>query len=129
MTKQHEEWINRGQEDIRFAKLGLREGFYSQVCFLSQQAIEKLLKGMLIFLQRPYPKSHSLLELSKKVPELSLEDWQERLTILDGYYVPLRYPDAAPGSKSTGLPNKKEACDALQTAEEIFEAMLKYMHE
>ena len=127
MKKAHEEWLERAQDDLRFAEVGLRERFYSQVCFLSQQAIEKCLKGALVFSKRPYPKSHSLGELSRKLPEMHLEVWREKLAILDGYYVPLRYPDAAPGTTQSGAPNKKEATEAFTTAEEIFQAVARYV--
>ena len=127
MKKPHEEWLHRAQEDLRFARVGLREEFYSQVCFLAQQAVEKTLKGTLVALNRPYPKIHSLLELAKKIPELKLKPWHEKLSILDGYYVPLRYPDAAPGTASSGPPSKKEASEALATAQEIFDLAGKYL--
>lgn len=120
MPKRHEEWFLKAEDDLKFAKVGLEEGFYAQVCFLSQQAIEKCLKGALIALGRPYPKSHGLTELSKLVPELAPQQWATALTIIDGYYVPLRYPDAAAGSKASDPPNQEEAKEVLVTAEEIF---------
>ncbi|MBI4125808.1 MAG: HEPN domain-containing protein [Deltaproteobacteria bacterium] len=120
MQKPHDEWLAKAEDDLQFARVGLKEGFYSQVCTLAQQTIEKSLKGTLVARQRPYPKNHSLRELAKKLPELKLDWWMESLTIIDGYYVPLRYPDAAAGTKASGPPNEEEAKEALKTAEEIF---------
>ncbi|MFA4974728.1 MAG: HEPN domain-containing protein [bacterium] len=127
MSAPHEEWLTRAENDLRFAELGLREGFYSQVCFLSQQVVEKCFKGMLVALGRSYPKSHSLRELASKLPELSLKKHSEALTILDGYYVPIRYPDAAPGMKAGGAPNKGEARVAIDTARAIWDIVTKYL--
>ncbi len=126
MTKPHEEWISRAQGDVDFAGVGLREGFYSQTCFLAQQAVEKSLKGVCVFLKRPYPKIHSLVELAKTLPELPLNAWREKLAILDGCYVPMRYPDAVPGSTSSCMPNKEEAAAALFTAQEILQMVLQF---
>lgn len=127
MSGQHEEWLAYAEDDLRFAELGFKEGFYTQVCFHSQQTIEKSLKGTMVALKRIYPKSHNLLELAKKLPELSLEKYYEELTIIDGYYIPIRYPDATPGTKASGQPNKTEAGDALNTARKIWDIVSRFL--
>lgn len=127
MTEPHDEWLAKAEDDLQFARVGLERKFFAQVCFLSQQVVEKSLKATLVFLGRSYPKSHNLRELSKRVPELSLESFYEPLTVLDGYYVPLRYPDAAPGMKAGGPPNSKDAEEALKTAEEIWNRVIQFI--
>ena len=124
MTEPHEEWFEKAEDDLKFAEIGLREEFFSQVCFLSQQAIEKSLKGTLVKLGRSHPKSHNLRELAQRIPELNLKPHMEQLTIIDGYYVPIRYPGAAPGMKASGPPNEEEAKQALATAKAIFDLVL-----
>jgi len=44
--KQYKEWLAKAEDDLNFAKLGLESNFYSQVCFLSHQIIEKSLKAL-----------------------------------------------------------------------------------
>lgn len=127
MNGPHEEWLAKAEDDLKFARIGLEEKFFAQVCFLSQQVIEKCLKATLISLGRAYPKSHNLRELSKLIPELSLQSHYESLTVLDGYYVPLRYPDAAPGTKASGPPNKEEATEALKIAENIWDLTTQFI--
>jgi len=127
MSGRHEEWLSKAENDLQFAEVGLKEGFYAQVCFLSQQAIEKSLKGAMVALGRSYPKSHNLMELSKKLPELSLKKYAEHVAIIDGYYVPLRYPDAMPGTKASGAPNKAEAAQALSIARKIFSFVSEFL--
>ncbi|MBU4314268.1 MAG: HEPN domain-containing protein [Actinobacteria bacterium] len=34
-------WIYFAEQDLNFAKSGLKDKFYSHVCFLSQQTVEK----------------------------------------------------------------------------------------
>lgn len=127
MTEPHEAWLEKATDDLCFAAIGLKEGFHSQVCFLSQQAIEKSLKGCLVKLGRSYPKNHNLRELAKLTPELPLKSFLEQITVMDGYYIPIRYPDAAPGMKASGPPNETEAALALDTAKQILETVRKFL--
>ena len=129
MNEELDHWLARAEDDLRFAEVGLREQFFAQVCFLSQQCIEKCLKGALVALDRSYPKSHNLRALRKLVPELALDPWRMAIDIIDGYYVPLRYPDALPGMKSSGPPNESEAKEALTTAQEIFSLTATFLKE
>ncbi len=128
MTGRYEEWLACAEDDLNFAKVGLREGFYTQDCYHSQQAIEKALKGSLDFKGRAYPKTHGLIEIAKSVPELPLKKWQIQLAQIEDYYVPTRYPDAAPGMKASSPPSKEDAAEALKTAEEIFGFIQNYIN-
>ncbi|OGV64041.1 MAG: hypothetical protein A2498_01805 [Lentisphaerae bacterium RIFOXYC12_FULL_60_16] len=40
-------WFEFAREDLQMARLAIREGLYNQVCFHAQQAVEKMLKGLL----------------------------------------------------------------------------------
>ncbi len=41
--EEFELWLSKAGDDLEFAKLGLDNEFYSQVCFLSHQVVEKSL--------------------------------------------------------------------------------------
>ena len=41
-----ERWLKQAENDLDFARLGLREGFHAQVCFLTQQSAEKAVKAI-----------------------------------------------------------------------------------
>ncbi|TFH13183.1 MAG: HEPN domain-containing protein [Lentisphaerales bacterium] len=43
MNQAHEQWLSMAENDLEFARLGLKHGYHSQACFLSQQAAEKAL--------------------------------------------------------------------------------------
>ena len=47
MSKAHNRWLVFAQQDLQMAELAYQEGIYNQVCFHSQQCIEKCLKGIL----------------------------------------------------------------------------------
>lgn len=44
MKKPHEDWLYFAEQDLAFAESGIESGFYSHVCYLSQQAVEKTMK-------------------------------------------------------------------------------------
>ena len=60
----HEQWLARAEDDLSFAQLGLREKYVSQVCFLSQQVVEKAFKAFLLAKGRSYPRVHKVIELA-----------------------------------------------------------------
>ena len=56
-------WLRQAENDLDFARLALREGFYSQACFMSHQVTEKALKAIAYFRGDRYVTGHSLLEI------------------------------------------------------------------
>ena len=122
-VRPHEKWLAQANDDLAFAKLGIKEGFPSQVCFLSQQVVEKSFKAFLLAKNRPYPRLHKVVELATLCKEITnkLTTFKNDLKILDEFYIPTRYPDAVPGSLPTGLPSEQDAQHALQTAQKILE--------
>lgn len=114
-------WLKFAEEDMVSAKALLERKIYNQVCFHSQQAVEKMLKAYLKSKKIMPPKIHSLLELLQMCSE---EDdtfsWlQEACRYLSRFYLSARYPDALPGNLPNGLPNKDEARKSLEFAEEV----------
>lgn len=124
MKKPHEDWFAFAEDDLNFAKVGLREEFYSQVCFLSQQSIEKVLKGFLVSQRKTYPKTHKLIDLYGRCNVIWLEPFKNKIKMVDEFYVPTRYPNGTPGDLSTRRANETDAREALAAAEEIFQLVL-----
>lgn len=120
-------WIYFAEQDLNFAKSGLKDRFYSHVCFLSQQAVEKTCKAFLIYNNLNYPKTHKIVEIinsNKKLLNL-LKEYIDEIKLLDAFYIPTRYPDGIPGSLSEGFPDKKDAESSLSIAEKIFDIIKK----
>ena len=119
----HEQWLARAEDDLSFAQLGLREKYFSQVCFLSQQVVEKAFKAFLLAKGRPYPRLHKVIELANLCFELEkdLDPLKNDLKLLDEFYIPTRYPDAVPGGLPSGIPEFADAETALQTATRVLE--------
>ena len=110
-----------GEEDLSFAQLGIRENYFAQACFLSQQVAEKSLKAFLLSNGRSFPRVHKIVELAKLCSELSadLEPLKTNLRLLDEFYIPTRYPDAIPGGLAEGLPTVDDAKLAVETAGKV----------
>ena len=119
-------WIEKAEEDLRWAQLSLKHGFYSQVCYVTQQVAEKALKAYLIFhsISPEKLRTHilpALLKMSKETnPKFKRLDLSVR--VLSRYYIPTRYP---PDSGPLGEFSEKEAREAVKLAEEILKFVKK----
>jgi len=116
MKKKIERWINFANENLMMAELAFKEELFNQVCFHSQQCVEKLLKGYIAFKGDIYPQSHKLVDILSLILESPFDDLRDEIIILDRFYIPTRYPDVLPGSFPEGLPSKMDAEEAIQVA-------------
>jgi len=91
------------------------EAFYPQICFQCQQAVEKYLKGFLVYNKRSFPKIHDLTQLLKLCAKIdkSFLKFLEETDILSQYYLVSRYPLEYP------LANKKQAKEVLDISTNI----------
>lgn len=64
-------WLRQAEDDLRVADLGLEapDPRPGPICYLAQQAAEKALKAVLVFLQVDYPFTHELGPILQRVPE------------------------------------------------------------
>lgn len=69
MKEQVRQWLSFAEEDLKVARIILKEKIYNQVCFHAQQCVEKLLKA-LIEEKEMVPKEHRLPKLFRICKEL-----------------------------------------------------------
>lgn len=108
------DWFKKAGEDELSIRAILKEGSPSTACFLSQQMTEKLLKGLLVFYKKEFPKLHDLLKLKDLFLDIApgINQLNSNLKLLNRYYTEARYPgDQEEFSK--------------QDAEEAFEAAMR----
>lgn len=95
-----QEWLDKAYDDELNAKsiLTHKDGTPGAVCFLSQQMAEKLLKGLLVFHEREFPKMHDLLLISKLTLDMEPEiiTFINDLKVINHYYIETRYPGDYP---------------------------------
>jgi len=121
MKEEAKRWLNFALEDLKLAKLAMKEQIYNQVCFHPQQCVEKLLKGYIVFKGKMYPKTHKLADLLSLLKKSPFDKLKSEIVVLDGFYIPARYPDSIPGEFAEGLASKENAAEALTIAERALE--------
>ena len=92
-------WRKQAANDLDFARLGLREGFFAQVCFLAQQSAEKAVKSIGYLLGERTVLGYSVAVLADRYADRvsELAGLRDEAGILDQYYIPTRYPSGLPG--------------------------------
>ena len=87
------------ESDLGFAELGLRERFYTQVCFTCQQAAEKALKAYLFAQGESLLRTHVLPRLLRACEshDARFVELTEACAVLTAYYTDTRYPETSAG--------------------------------
>lgn len=111
-------WIEYAEKDIRAAHALLNSGefFPRQICFLAQQAGEKTLKAVLVFLEIPFPLTHDLDRIRELIPAgWEVKEKFPELYDLSVWAVESRYPGSYPDVV------EHEAHETLHLAESVFD--------
>lgn len=114
-------WLRFADEDLRAAReMSTREHFTPRhICFLSQQAAEKVLKALLLSEELRIPRTHDLEAIVALLPIHIQEAFSsidlERLTV---WAVESRYPGEWDDATAD------DANTALQTATQIWQVVL-----
>jgi len=113
------EWFERAKRDFETAKLVfIHRGYYDEAVFLLHQAVEKYLKGYLIFQGWELKKIHDiyilLLEVTKH--NVSFKKFLDIGKKLTSFYYENRYPPGLPSEIQ-----EEEAKEILEEVERIIE--------
>lgn len=117
-------WLRQAADDLKYARVLLKEGGFALACFVSQQAAEKALKGYLFGKGLEEVRTHSVKELGswcarydRRFPPLI-----EKAKKLDGYYIPTRYPNGWVSGSPFEYYSKKEAQEAVRLSARVLRA-------
>jgi HEPN domain-containing protein len=118
-------WLVQAENDLRFAELASREGFFAQACFNSQQAAEKGLKAFLYARGAEQAIGHSVADLAAECARLEPEfsKLKARAAPLDQFYLSTRYPNSLPGGVPAEAFAAPDAERALDMAREVITAV------
>ncbi len=89
------EWIKKGEDDLKLAKLALDNDIPDYAAFNAQQAVEKFLKAFLIKNDKPLIRTHGVAYLIERCKETnpSFEELYELgAHYLSDFAVEVRYP-------------------------------------
>jgi len=114
-------WLEQAKEDLKWARELADWGGYHLACFLAQQIAEKALKGYLYAQGEEMVWGHSVERLCEAAAAYNPSFSEKRRTwaILDGYYVPTRYPNSLPDSIPARVYTEGAAREAVRFAEEV----------
>ncbi len=116
-------WLRQAVEDLRWARHLAEQGAHHLACFLAQQVAEKALKAFLYAQGEEVVLGHSVERLCAAAAIFAPEfgEYARSWSILDGYYVPTRYPNSLPGGIPAEVYTRRAAEEAVALAGEVVE--------
>jgi HEPN domain-containing protein len=94
----YEEWINRAKSSLNLSKFAVNtvvnnDVYYEDLCYQTQQAVEKAIKGFLIYFEVEPEFTHNIDTLINELEKLTeVPDNVKRATELTDYAITTRYP-------------------------------------
>lgn len=122
-------WLSQASEDLKWAKLLAQEGGWHIACFLSQQIAEKALKAYLYSQGEEIVVGHSVSRLCASASGYRIEfsEKAKQWSLLDGYYIPTRYPNGLPDGIPADVYTRDAAFAAVALAEDAVEYVRKLL--
>ena len=116
-------WFVKANQDLRAGDFEFKADppLTGDIVFHAQQAVEKSLKGFMCWHDRPFRKTHNLVELGEAATAIdsSLEPMLRRAAPLTEYAWRFRYPG------EPEEPPVEEAREAIQLARAVVEGLLE----
>ena len=118
------DWWAQAVRDLEQANYCYADGRHEWACFAAQQAAEKAIKAVLLYLGHE-GKGNVVANLITDVPSLvtQIPEMLEWARVLDTYYLPTRYPDShadgAPFERYGRLQSEEAICYASKILEGI----------
>jgi len=107
-------WLEQAAIDLRWTTMLAEQGANHLACFLSQQVAEKALKAFLYAQGEEVVLGHSVERLCAAAAtyDPAMAEKARRWSLLDGYYIPTRYPNGLPD----GIPADVFTAEAASSA-------------
>ena len=127
LRQEVKDWIESSEYDFETAKAMFKAGRYNYCIFMCHQAVEKLLKALIIFINKEFPpKTHNLIILLEEIDHYPDKEMQTIILKLNPHYMVSRYPDAA-GGPSHKMYNDQIASEFLKDTEKVMEWLKQKM--
>jgi len=114
-------WLQQARHDLDVARWNAKGKFWSDACFMAQQASEKALKAFCYAQGERHVVGHALLVLVRRCAKYDsrFEGVEPLCKQLDKYYVITRYPNGLPGLIPADYFDEDEADESLKAADAI----------
>ena len=117
MAERSADWLKQAKRDLEMAKKAHEAGYYEWTCFISQQSAEKAIKAV-YQAQGGSAMGHGigtlLRGLAGKVHPSG--EIMKSAKMLDGYYIPSRYPDSMTHGSPADHFDLEDADGAIRSA-------------
>ena len=128
MANRSADWLRQAERDLEHARLDRQRGFHEWACFSAHQAAEKAVKALhLAHGQEVW--GHVVRRSLEELPETIdiPAEILERAQVLDGYYIPTRYPNGHPDGAPLEHYGDLHSREAIAHADAILEFVRRSM--
>jgi len=128
MKGETKQWLKYADENLRSAKVLLDNKLFNPCLQNAQQAVEKMLKALLVEFSVKFKKTHSINELAMLLAEnhLDINLAEEERELLDSIYLPSKYPL---GSILPDFEPDDQICkNCIAIAKRVKESVLALLH-
>lgn len=133
LVERSEAWMKQAAFDLEAARLSMRHGYFEWTSFQSQQAAEKALKGLLVFLNGYAPRGHrlgGLLGMANRLDPRVKDEIKVSHAALEAATFISRYPFAIPAQKVSPheFIEKEDAEECLEEASDIYQQVVNFVN-
>jgi HEPN domain-containing protein len=128
MSSRSKDWLTQAKRDLGQARDSQKSDYHEWACFIAHQSAEKSVKAMHLYLGQE-AWGHGIAKLLQEFPTdvVVPKDLIEKGRVLDGFYIPPRYPnghcEGAPFEHYGSLQSE----EAIRYAGEILEFVCSKM--
>ncbi|HHH42448.1 MAG TPA: HEPN domain-containing protein [Chloroflexi bacterium] len=117
-----QDWFRQAERDLEQAEDARRAGRHEWACFAAQQAAEKAVKALHLFLGQE-AWGHVVARLLRELPDhIPVSDHlMDQAKVLDNFYIPTRYPNGHPEGAPFEHYGPLQSQEAIRHARAILE--------
>ncbi len=122
MVNRAQDWFKQAERDLGQAKRSQEDGLHEWACFAAQQAAEKAVKAWHLYLGQE-AWGHVIAKLMREISSICPvpDELIEKAQVLDGFYIPPRYPNGFPEGAPFEHYSRLQSSQAINYASEILE--------
>jgi len=128
MSNRSVDWFSQAKRDMQQAEESRQVGYHEWACFAAQQAAEKAVKALHLYLGQE-AWGHVISKLLSELPDnVNVpEDMIDKARVLDTYYIPPRYPNSHPEGAPFEHYGSLQSEETIRYAREIIEFVRNQM--
>ncbi|MBN2028689.1 HEPN domain-containing protein [bacterium] len=128
MSNRSADWFSQAKRDVQQAEESRQAGYHEWACFAAQQAAEKAVKALHLYLGQE-AWGHVISKLFSELPDNVdvPEDMIDKARVLDTYYIPPRYPNSHPEGAPFEHYGSLQSEETIRYAREIIEFVRNQM--